>query len=45
MVKHWLNVVKYRYPMLPAKANNYEPILAACYIRDKDVNESVGEFA
>ena len=45
MVKHWLNVVKYRYPMLPAKTNNYETILAACYIRDKDVNESVGEFA
>jgi len=41
---HWMNVVKYRYPMLPVKPDNYEPILAACYLHDKDNNESVGAF-
>ena len=41
---HWMEVVKYRYPMLPVKPDNYEPILAACYLYDKNNNESVGAF-
>ena len=44
MDEHWINVVKYRYPMLPAKVDNYESILAACYLSDRDNNESVGAF-
>ena len=44
MDEHWMNVVKYRYPMLPVKKDNYEAVLAACYLHDKHENESVGAF-
>ncbi len=44
MDQHWMDVVKYRYPMIPVRRDNYEPILAACYLHDKDTNESVGAF-
>tara|TARA_Y100000401_G_scaffold116296_2_gene121722 strand:- start:1200 stop:1607 length:408 start_codon:yes stop_codon:yes gene_type:complete len=45
MDKHWINVVKYRYPMLPVKKDTYEAILVSCYLHDRKNNESVGAFA
>lgn len=45
MIEHWINVVKYRYPMMPAKPNNYEAILAACYLSDKNAKEEIGVYA
>ena len=44
MDKHWISVVKYRYPMLPVKGDSYESVLVACYLHDKENNEAVGAF-
>ena len=45
MTDHWINVARFRYPLMPIKPNNYEAILAACYLHDKEKNESIGAFA
>ena len=44
-IEHWINVARFRYPLMPIKPDNYEAILAACYLRDKHNNETVGAFA
>lgn len=45
MLDHWINVARFRYPLMPIKPDNYEAILAACYLYDKEKNESIGAFA
>ena len=44
-IDHWINVARFRYPLMPIKPDNYEAILAACYLHDKEKNESIGAFA
>ena len=45
MHSHWMNVVKMRYPMMSVRDDNYEAILAACYLHDKHAHEKAAVFA
>tara|TARA_R100000808_G_C2056077_1_gene89527 strand:+ start:174 stop:581 length:408 start_codon:yes stop_codon:yes gene_type:complete len=42
---HWINVVKLRYPMMSVRPDNYEPILMACYLRDRTEQAGKAVFA
>ena len=44
-INHWVSIVKLKYPMMSVRPDNYEAILAACYLHDREERAKRAVFA